>query len=61
MKKRDFFYWRYLRIIAVLLFLYPISVLAAQSNISVKGQYSLKEAIRFIEKNSCLLYTSRCV
>ena len=52
MKKRDFFYWRYLRIIAVLLFLYPISVLAAQSNISVKGQYSLKEAIRFIEKNS---------
>lgn len=52
MKKENFFSWRYLRIIAVFLFLYPISVLAAQSNISVKGQYSLKEAIQFIEKNS---------
>lgn len=52
MKEKHFSYWRYLRFIAVFMLLYPISVLAAQGHISVKGQFSLKEAIQFIEKNS---------
>ena len=52
MKEKHFSTWRYLRFIAVFMLLYPISVLAAQGHISVKGQFSLKEAIQFIEKNS---------
>lgn len=52
MKEKHFSHWRYLRFIAVFMLLYPISVLAAQGHISVKGQFSLKEAIQFIEKNS---------
>lgn len=52
MRKKHFSYWRYLRFIAAFLFLYPVSVLAAQGHISVQGQFSLKEAIQFIEENS---------
>ena len=52
MRKKHFSYWRYLRFIAAFLLLYPVSVLAAQGHISVQGQFSLKEAIQFIEENS---------
>lgn len=52
MEKDHFSYWRYLKFIAVFLLLCPISILVAQEHISIKGKYSLKEAIQFIERNS---------
>lgn len=50
--KKNHFSWRYFRFIALFMLLFPVSVLAAQGHISVKGQFSLKEALQFIEKNS---------
>lgn len=44
---------RYLKYIVLFMLLYPISVLAAQGQISVKGQsITMKQAIQLIEKNS---------
>ena len=54
MKKNYFLYrTRYLKYIALLLFFYPLTILGAQTIISVKGQsMSIKQAIQLIEKNS---------
>lgn len=42
---------RYLRYIAFALLLYPLSVLGAQGNLSVKGQsMSIKQMMQIIEK-----------
>lgn len=43
---------RYLSYLVLLLLLWPTVMLAAQGNIQIKGKFSLKEAIRYIEETS---------
>ena len=44
---------RYLKYIVLTLLFYPLSVLGAQGQVSVKGQsITIKQAIQLIEKNS---------
>ena len=53
MKKCIFLYrQRYLSYLVLLLLLWPTVMLAAQGNIQIKGKFSLKEAIRYIEETS---------
>ena len=53
MKKCIFLYrQRYLSYLVLLLLLWPTVMLAAQENIQIKGKFSLKEAIRYIEETS---------
>ena len=53
MKKCIFLYrQRYLSYLVLLLLLWPTVMLAAQGDIQIKGKFSLKEAIRYIEETS---------
>lgn len=51
-KNHNFSRIRYYSCIVLFLLFYPLVILAAQSNISVKGYYSITEALQVIENNS---------
>lgn len=58
-KQRIFSCRRYLKYIVLTLLFYPLSVLGAQGQVSVKGQsITIKQAIQLIEKTVVILFST---